>query len=131
MNYKPGSVCCRKSTAWMPSILRFCYQNRLAVYPRRRKGHSCRCLTLLLARLAVPFSLLKTRWSLTPPFHPYPTTCVFPFGGKWSGGLFSAALSVREIPARELPGAMPFGARTFLGKSFLLPRHPIHRLIIT
>jgi len=63
-------------------------------------------LALLQLGFAVPPVLPRTRWALTPPFHPYPS----------QGGLFSVALSVTEIShrAQGLPGSHSHGARTFL-----------------
>ncbi len=51
----------------------------------------------------------RRRWSLTPPFHPYPTQRQ----ALSLGRSFSVALSAGR-PARVLPGAVLFGARTFL-----------------
>ncbi len=45
------------------------------------------CLALLPMRLAMRLLLPEARWSLTPPFHPYPSR---------TGGLFSVALSLRS-----------------------------------
>jgi hypothetical protein len=50
----------------------------------------------------------QRRWSLTPPFHPYPRRSA-------TGRSFSVALSAGH-PARVLPGTLPDGARTFLGR---------------
>lgn len=47
-------------------------------------GPPSRCLALHLTRFAMPSLSPVPRWSLTPPFHPYPKR----------GGLLSAALSV-------------------------------------
>ena len=56
---------------------------------RSTRGHKRAILNrfLILHRMgfAMPFSSLKTRWALTPPFHPYLHK---------EGGIFSAALSV-------------------------------------
>jgi len=54
-----------------------------------------RCSALLATRLAVPYALPRTRWALTPPFHP----C----RGDSPGGLLSVALSV--APRVSPPGA--------------------------
>ena len=72
---------------------------------------------------AIPFT--GTRWSLTPPFHPYPEAV------KLQGGLFSVALSflfdvAKSIPIyhRDIP---PCGVRTFLSSHRLAaePERPI------
>jgi len=45
-------------------------------------------------RLALPFRYRKTRWALTPPFHPY----------RFTGGIFSVALSVSGVLQHQPPG---------------------------
>ncbi len=56
----------------------------------------------------------RSRWALTPPFHPYPPRadgmflCHFPSGH----------------PAWELPSALPVGARTFLSSLNARSDHP-------
>ena len=56
---------------------------------------------------ALPLSLPRTRWALTPPFHPYPPS------RSRTGGL-----SLLHFPSRfhdrALPGIALCGARTFL-----------------
>ena len=66
-------------------------------------------LVLLRATLAVPLVSPRTRWALTPPFHPCLATRVA------IGGLFSVAL-VSDRSAWALPSALPCGVRTFLSK---------------
>jgi len=64
----------------------------LAAYPRRleREGQSLVAyLALLRLGFTVPFVLPRTRWALTPPFHPYLQAKELP-----EGGLFSVALAV-------------------------------------
>ena len=78
---------------------------------------------------SVPRRLLGGRWSLTPPFHPYPRRL------RSAGGLFSVALSVgtpRGVAARVYPnwyelglrGIAPYGVRTFLPR--LTPEAILH-----
>ena len=55
---------------------------------------------LLRMGLAVRLSLRKTRWSLTPPFHPYPEVDAC---ASLQDGLFSVALSVPFDLAKGLP----------------------------
>jgi hypothetical protein len=71
----------------------------LAAYPRRvhRRGLLLAAYSALLQLgFAVPSVSPRTRWALTPPFHPYPRFR--------EGGLFSVALSVTEltVPRRYL-----------------------------
>src|SRR5699024_6777471 len=74
------------------------------------------CLTLLPVGFAVPASSPRPRWSLTPPFHPYPRA---PRGAE-------AVCSLWHCPADRsgwvLPTTVPDGARTFLGPGAGAPR---------
>ncbi len=64
-------------------------------------------LVLLQARFTLPSSLPKTRWALTPPFHPYPDgSRRFAFCGTVS----------RVTPGGRYPPPFHRGARTFLGR---------------
>ena len=69
--------------------------------------------------LHCPGGLLRRRWALAPPFHPY----------RLRGGLFSVALSVR-VPCETRPalsgGVLPWGVRTFLS----CERTPTPRLAV-
>ena len=86
----------------------------LAAYPRRlhRRGLLLAAYSALLQLgFAVPSVLPRTRWALTPPFHPYLRLR--------EGGLISVALSV----TRRCPGVtwqLVHGARTFLETKILL-----------
>jgi hypothetical protein len=56
----------------------------------------------------------KTRWALTPPFHPY---LLDPFlADRRIGGLLSVALAVTRLAASAYPlgSEMPYTVRTFL-----------------
>jgi len=83
----------------------------LAANPRRpdRRGLLLAAyLALLPLGFAVPPVLPRTRWALTPPFHPYL--------GFRKGGLFSVALSVtRRTACPGVTWQRVQGARTFLG----------------
>ena len=64
-------------------------------------------LVLLQARFTLPSSLPKTRWALTPPFHPYPDkSWRFAFCGTVS----------RVTPGGRYPPPFHRGARTFLDR---------------
>ena len=127
---KPGSVrpaTCRSACAARPPAGRAIIhlarapdasrrrRRTRAAYPRVRRPHPLgtrrhaasnptRCLALLRARFAVPPASPPERWALTPPFHPYRTSCSV--AAQPSGGLFSAALSVVRAKART-PGHYP------------------------
>ena len=66
---------------------------------------------------AVPRCLRVERWSLTPPFHPYPNSCE---PGRYIlCGTFRRDASRRHLPRvspteSELRGIAPCGVRTFL-----------------
>jgi len=80
---------------------------------RRRQRHPYS--VLLPVGFAVPPSLPKARWALTPPFHPY----LWPIRNAAKGGLLSVALSLRPLPcganpAGHYPAPFVHGARTFL-----------------
>ena len=68
----PGSV---PPTRWRPSIYAIRCRMALAVHPRTKRDAYVRCATLLPVGLAVPSQSPETRWSLTPPFHPYSGHC--------------------------------------------------------
>ena len=71
----------------------------------------CRGLGLLRVGFAMPLTLRRERWALTPPFHPY--RCWLPN----TGGALSVVLSLspRDWRRLDLPVTLPCGARTFLG----------------
>ena len=75
------------------------------------------CYVLHRSRFFVPRALLRGRWALTPPFHPYPQ----PLLRGTVGGLFSVTLSVapgfRPSRPRILHGLLPGGVRTFLSRA--------------
>ena len=73
-------------------------------------------LALLRATLAVPFVSPRTRWALTPPFHPYLILVA-----QAIGGLFSVAL-VSDRSAWELPSALPL--ESGLSSSLAASDHP-------
>jgi len=56
--------------------------------------HAVSYLILLRAGFTMRFSFLSTRWSLTPPFHPYPEN---------RGGMFSVALSISFTFVKNFP----------------------------
>src|SRR5690606_1112019 len=64
------------------------------------------CLALLRARFAVRVASPRPRWSLTPPFHPYP--------GR-AGAVCFLWHCLADCSGWVLPTALPCGARTFLG----------------
>ncbi len=68
-------------------------------------------LALLPVGLAVPSLLPGPRWSLTPPFHPYP---ILPQGGGHGRSVFCGAIP-RVTPAGRYPAPLSCGVRTFLG----------------
>ena len=70
-------------------------------------GSSRPCLTLLRLRVTWPLHCCKRRWSLAPPFHPYPC-------GRFVFLWPDLAGSSEESPPRVLPGSLPCGVRTFL-----------------
>jgi len=80
---------------------------RVLKLPTRRQetGRFCLPAYLALHRMgfAVPPLSPETRWSLTPPFHPY----------HLRGGLISVALSL-PFDRPMLSVTLPFGVRTFL-----------------
>jgi hypothetical protein len=134
--YKPGSVGRLDDPSGRSFLSEYSRPYPLAAYPRRlgREGRSLAAyLALLRLGFTVPFMLPRTRWALTPPFHPYPRRDI-PVGG-----LFSVALAVtRHIPEASLnndgvcPGvtwqSVP-GARTFLASvSRSTPPRPSGRL---
>ena len=82
--------------------------------PTRGSPSGCRCgphlaayLALLRLGVTVPPLLPAARWALTPPFHPYPSTCVGAVCFLWP--------CPSPFGAQALPGSLPCGARTFLG----------------
>jgi hypothetical protein len=88
-------------------------------------------LALLREGFALPPMSPSERWSLTPPFHPYPVSPMeIPM--KKQNGLFSVALSVIPVPEyrnRDASGSwstLPCGVRTFLSFPTLLGKsdHP-------
>lgn len=46
-------------------------RQHLAAYPRVLDGQPTRFLALLLTRFTMRSASLRSRWALTPPFHPY------------------------------------------------------------
>ena len=105
--YKPGSVrwwCHRDGHFSRSTIARTLQQPTRGVLIEM--GALTAYLALLQLGFTMPFVLPRTRWALTPPFHPYP----------FRGGLFSVALSVTPVShrAQALPGSLAHGARTFL-----------------
>jgi hypothetical protein len=68
-----------------------------AALPRRpfRGAASPSYAALLQVGFALPPSLPRARWALTPPFHPYRSARCVAAGGR-NGGLFSVALSSRS-----------------------------------
>jgi len=73
-------------------------------------------LVLLRATLAVPSVSPRTRWALTPPFHPYLIRL-----SAAIGGLLSVAL-VSDRSAWELPSALPL--ESGLSSSLAASDHP-------
>lgn len=73
------------------------------------RQHLVTYLALQPVRFAMQSLSLTTRWSLTPPFHPYPA--------RRRGGIFSAALSVNPTlyqVSYPLGSTASCVARTFL-----------------
>lgn len=71
--------------------------------------HLVTYLALQHIRFTMHYALLHSRWSLTPPFHPYQTLLL--------GGIFSVALSVNPTlhwVSYPLGSMLLFVARTFL-----------------
>jgi|GEM_PF-6640735 len=114
---KPGSVHWHLAVPAGDHLSRPAVADRL-VRSTRRLGRAAlehlrsarrRLLTLLRVGFAVPFLSPGTRWSLTPPFHPYrrlerrPAVCfLWHFPADHSGS--------------ALPTTLPCGARTFLDR---------------
>ncbi len=76
---------------WRSFLLARSYPRALAAYPKARASspRAPSYMALLRVGFSVPSSLPKTRWALTPPFHPYSV--------RRRSGLFSVALSSRLI----------------------------------
>jgi len=83
-------------------------------------------LVLLRVGFTVPSALLRPRWALTPPFHPYRRPLA------WAARLRLRLISLRRFlfcctgrpvdlrpPSRTLSGTLPCGVRTFLPPSTL------------
>jgi hypothetical protein len=92
-----------------------CLNRRRFMRGRARRRASC--YVLHRRRFFVPRALLRGRWALTPPFHPYPRLLL----RKIAGGLFSVTLSVATDfrPPRPwiLHGLLSGGVRTFLSRA--------------
>jgi len=76
MAYKPDFVPGLAALRW-PFVWACCYQQARAANPDLWGEDPCLAacdpyLALLLTGFTVPSLLPRTRWSLTPPFHPYP-----------------------------------------------------------
>ena len=92
-------------------------------FVRGRARRRASCYVLHRSRFFVPRALLRGRWALTPPFHPYPHRSLrgFPRRNFDAGGLFSVTLSVaadfRPPRPRILHGLLSGGVRTFLSRA--------------
>ena len=73
VSHTPGFVAYTSACGW-PSISIWRYRQTLAVYPKTWASSSKASSAWPCSQWGLPCGLLlpEARWSLTPPFHPYP-----------------------------------------------------------
>ena len=103
----PRVLSCQRH-GW-PSISTWRCRQALAAYPKASDEQSSNafCLALLPMRLAMRSP--AARWSLTPPFHPYPPA-------ETGKAVYSLLRYLSGRPGRTLSAIVLYGARKFLNR---------------